>query len=629
MPTQSHLKFRLSDLVLLVYLAAVNREFFWGLRSEKLAWVLTVVISIVILATHAIFREAPVASDHQLRYPGKLLAIAYAAPLVFIFLMRLPFPDYNYDVLNYHLVYMERALRGWPFIANDFFPAVVQFNPAADIANGICKYLLGFRLGHILNLAAVLWAASLVERFLRDFIRNNYLRYLGALVVVSTELILFLQSIYLVDLLALPLLVEATLLAVNFKSLNRKHYSLIHIGLFLGISLAFKLTNVAFVIPIAALAVYQAYVHRKELALPLSVVEMCAVIVAPAAPFYVFMFMETGNPVFPLYNRVFQSRYWTADSGPASVFGPRGILQTLLWPFWVYIYPERGSEFLGGDNPYTGRIVLGLVFAIASLLATRFNSSVRMLGLVTAASIFLWSASSGNLRYGVVSEVLSGVVILAVLASLLRKSSDGSQDPQSRKPAVLASAFSLLIAMQVIGSYKEALTLNRLSYSDKVQATIFQDVRGYARESANLFRDRSMGRFLSSDEQQMIEGVDVWVNSYPTTVGIMISLKPEIPIMAVTLFQGPGSFDPLTTAGARERYEAAKKATAGKHLYSLAYEEHLKESLVYLKRAGLRPARVQLWQVPFYSTSMRLKMALIELESAAPDHSTGAAPVKN
>src|SRR6266851_4011309 len=299
----TYFKFRLSYFALLIYIAAITRQFLWGLKGQTLAWVLTAVISVLILWMHAIFREDSGKRDSKDGSSSKLL-IVFAAPIVAVFLVRAPFPDYTYDFLNYHLEHMERALRGWPFIPGDFFPSVAQFNPTADIAIGIYKYLVGFRLGHLINLAAVLWTASIVERFLRDYIRNTYLRLLGALVVVSTELILFLQSIYLVDLLALPLLAEATFLVANFKRLGRKHYSLIHIGLFLGISLALKLSNLAFIIPIGALAIYQAYICRSELALPASVAGMMAAIVAPAAPFFVFMFMETGNPVFPFYNRV-------------------------------------------------------------------------------------------------------------------------------------------------------------------------------------------------------------------------------------------------------------------------------------------------------------------------------------
>jgi len=104
-------------------------------------------------------------------------------------------------------------------------------------------------------------------------------------------------------------------------------------------------------------------------------------------------------------------------------------------------------------------------------------------------------------------------------------------------------------------------------------------------------------------------------------------LKPEIPIIAVTGFStDPWSYDPLKTAAARERYEIARKATAGKHLYSITYDAHLDEALGYLDRAGLRPTRIQMWQLPYYSPYTHMKVSLIELENAVPDQSNNATP---
>jgi hypothetical protein len=610
--------FRPSDLLLFVYIDAVTRQFFWGVPNQLLAWTATATVSAIIISAHVRYRETLAASDSQKR-KSNLIWLVYA-PLIVVFVIRAPFPDYNYDVLNYHLEYMERALRGWPFISGDFFPATIQFNPSADIATGIFKYLLGFRLGHVINLAAVLWTASIAERFLRDAVRNTYLRHLAAVVIVSTELILFLQSIYLVDLLALPLLAEAAWLAVSFKTLRRKSYSLVHIGLFLGISLAFKISNLPFIVPIAALAFYQAYIYRRELSFTKSLAAMIAALLTPVAPFLVYMFLETGNPVFPLYNRVFRSPYWTPDNLSVPGFGPQNILQTLLWPFWVYIYPERGSEFSGGDNPYTGRLPLALIFVVVCLLSRRVSTPVKHLAIVTGASIFLWSASSGNLRYGVCAEVLGGVVIISVLAALIKASGKSSNLRERRTTLALAVSFAVLTAMQVVTSYKSVFTLSRASYGDKVQATIFQDPHGYAKESAQLFRDRRMADFLSPEERQMIAGVDVWVNSYPTTVGLMAGLRPELPILGVTLFQpSPGNFDPLKTTAGNSRYQNAKQAAAGKHLYSIVYEAQVTEALAYLSRAGLRPKSTRMWQLPYYSTYQRMNVALIELENVETD----------
>jgi len=609
-------KFRPSDLVLLVYVTAVVRAFFWGLKGATLAWIVTVLISVTLVTIHSVFREDELRpGEKDVRRRG-LMLLVFAAPLVAVFLARAVFPDQNYDVLNYHLANMERGLRGWPFISGDFFPTTVQFNPSADIVFGICKYLFGFRLGHIINLAAVLWTMSAVERFLRGSIRNTYLRYLGALVVVSTELILFLQSIYLVDLLALPLLVEAALLAADFKNLRGKKYSLIQIGAFLGISLAFKLSNVAFVIPIGALAVYQAYLCRKELNLTAWISGMMTAAIAPALPFLIFMARETGNPVFPLYNGVFRSPYSTFENVVDPVHGPKNVLEILLWPFWVYIYPERGSEFAGGDNPNTGKIALGLLVSLASLIAPRLSSRARLLGVAAAASIVLWSASSGNLRYALSVEVLGGMVMLAVLASFFDGTNETAEKLERGKLGLLALCFSMLIGMQTYTSYREAFTLTRLSYGDKIQPTIFQDPRGYAKEAVWIFGDRNPENFLSVDQKRTIAGVDVWVNSYPTTVGIMATLKPGIPIISVTTFQpSSGNFDPLKTPAAIQRFEAAKRMAAGKRLFTIVYDPNLDGALTYLGRAGFRPVHSESWQLPYFSHDTRVSVQVIELEA--------------
>src|SRR5258705_4158130 len=126
-------KFRPSDLVLLVYVTAVVRAFFGGLKGETLAWIVTVLISATLVIIHSIFREDELRPDEKdLRRRG-LMLLVFAAPLVAVFLARAVFPDQNYDVLNYHLANMERGLSGWTFIPGDFFPTTVQFNPSADI----------------------------------------------------------------------------------------------------------------------------------------------------------------------------------------------------------------------------------------------------------------------------------------------------------------------------------------------------------------------------------------------------------------------------------------------------------------------------------------------------------------
>lgn len=607
-------RYRLSDLILLLYIAALVRQFFWALDSQLLAWSLTSIISSSIVAAHAILREDSLARRSS---PGRFTWVVYALPLLVIFFLRAPFPDYNFDVLNYHLTHMERGLRGWPFIAGDFFPTSVQFNPLPDMIAGISKFLVGYRLGPLINIGAMLWTAVIAERLLREFISNKYFLRLAAVVVISTELVLYLLSTYLVDLLALPLLLEATYLALNFKKIERKSYTLIHIGLFLGIAFALKLTNLAFIIPIAALTFYNAYGQRSLLK-PSALLAALLVMAAPAVPFMTYLAVATGSPVFPYYNKLFRSDLWLATNISDPINGPKNLLETILWPLWVYVYPERGSEFSGGGAPYTGRITLGFVISLVGLMSPWVKGSVKQLSAVMLGAAILWSFSTGNLRYGIFLEVLGGVVIISTLASLFKHYST-MMSVNRHKITALAASFVLLIGMQVFNSYRQAATLDQQFYGDKVQPTVFQEPQRYLRDSASFFTDRDAFSFLPAEQQRLFGKVDVWINSYSTTSGLMTSIKPDIPMISVTPFLPEiDLFYPLRTEAGRSKYMKTLSQANGKGLYSITLQNHLKESLNNLQKAGLAATNITNLAMPFYSHENQINVVLIEVKIGSP-----------
>jgi hypothetical protein len=289
-------------------------------------------------------------------------------------------------------------------------------------------------------------------------------------------------------------------------------------------------------------------------------------------------------------------------------------MEILLWPLWVYAYPERGSEFSGGCAPYTGRIALGFIFSIVALLAPHVKATTRQLAGMTLCAMFLWSVSTGNLRYGIFLEVLSGLVIISTLASLF----DRYRKLQSIHPyrlAALALSFSTLIGMQVFGSYNQAATLDQDFFGDKVQPTLFQNPGGYLRESAYLLRDRSALKFLPAEQQAMCGQVEVWINAYPTTSGLMVSLKPNVPMISVTPFlPGVDVFYPLETQAGLQSYRAALDQARGKRLYTLTHTNRLTETLRNLERAGLKVIHITDLQMPYFSTSTGLSVSLIEVQ---------------
>ena len=137
--------------------------------------------------------------------------LVVALPLVATYTLReRRSPIISYDVLNYHLLQTERTLRGPLFGPGDYFPSLMPFNPAADTLAGISRLFLGFRLGTIFNLVALVCAAQISDKLLRPFIKNSWLRSASVLLIVLSGEFTFEISAYMVDLLTLPLLLEAT-----------------------------------------------------------------------------------------------------------------------------------------------------------------------------------------------------------------------------------------------------------------------------------------------------------------------------------------------------------------------------------------------------------------------------------
>ena len=596
-------KLELADALLAFYVAGFVRQYLWGVSNNRLAWMLTIFISLAIGAFHLARREA-----YPRAVPSSFWLIV-ALPLLAMFSMRAPFPDFNFDTLNYHLVNTERALRGWPFIPGDFFPGVLQVNPAPDLASAIFRYALGYRLGTLINLLVLLWTAMILERLLRTYIKSNRLRCACVLLVVSTEHILFLLNLYMIDLLALPLLLEATYLSLRFTESKKKDYALVNIAFFLGISVAFKLTNLAFAVPIVLVCAHQAIcdwfcLDKKYLLLA------AVAFLAPFVPFSIFMYWQTGNPIFPYYNAVFRSPFVAISNYKDTLHGPETFWQSFIWPVWSFIYPERLSAMNGG-NPYTGRVCLGFLVAALGLLSKGINKEIRALCFITLLGSILWSLASGDIRYGLYLEIVGGLAIVTLLASLYLSAPLNHLGKRSPQMLAVLFLFGSLLTWQFVASYQGASLHHEQLFNRTVQATVFEDFDGYVREARHFFTDRSPEQFFSASDRELFDKVDVWINSYDTTSGVEVIARRDIPMLSVCKFLY--LFDYLETKGAQERLAQTLATLKGKRMYSLGHQSHLKDSLKFISRTGLTIGQITPVKVPFYSQRTRLHMAMIEV----------------
>lgn len=596
-------RLRFPDHALLcIYFVVFARQYFWWATDNNwIAWIGSTFVALFVSWAYIASQEA--AEEDKTGLPFWLIIFI---PLLIIYAMRVALPDVSFDVLNYHLFHGERTLRGFLYLPGEFFPTPSPFSPAPDMVTGIFRKIFGYRLGTIANFLAVIWVARIADKLLRPFVPNALLRTSGVLLAILAEHLLGEINNYMPDILAVPLLLEATYLVLRHDQYKNARVNFVRIALLLGISVAFKLTNAAFGLPIVLFCTYQALAgfHRdgkvqqakaiikfKPLALTTL---LCAIaFFAALFPFSLYLYRETGSPIFPVYNGIFKSVYWPAINVLDPRWGPFGWLEKLLWPILISFKANRLSEL----PIYSGRISSGFVVAIIGLFFARRDRRFRDLCLLVLAGSLLWSASTGYIRYALYLEVMAPIVLLALASKLFQKIA-----PRSR-PIAIATVTLLCLVLLVHASLGLAY-LSKWELSQR--PTFFSQPSVHRGEARYLLRDHSLTDFLPGEARTSLAPVDVWIISSIKTSGLAVLLKPGAPMIGVNTYE---FFDNQTS---RAKFDQALESAAGKRMFSLALAGDLEASKVNLHRRGLVTVQINPIQIPFYSYQTVIAAYLIE-----------------
>ena len=598
------------DALLFIYFAVLARQYLWWCTDKNgPAWIAAALVAAIIALLYLSSKETSAYPEKEgAQLPFWLVAVL---PLVFVYLMRVVFPDVSFDVLNYRLLHSERALRGFLYLPGEFFPTPAPYNPAPDMVTGLFRHALGYRLGTIVNLLAMIWVARVADKLLRPFLLNAWVRATGVLLVVMAEHLLFEINNYMADLLALPLLLEATYLALQHVKFKNEQRNFVRIAFLLGVSVAFKLTNAGVAAPIVLLCAYRALSGRrtdnakksrqaKELGLTALV---CAVVfLLPLLPFSAYLYRETGSPAFPVFNGIFKSGYWPANNVWDPRWGPAGLWEKLAWPILITFKPERLSEL----NVYSGRISLGFVAAIAGLVFVRRNARLRELCLLVALASLLWSCSTGYIRYALYIEIMGAIVVLALASELASQNS--SPGRRSATTVLIACLLWLGLAWQscVAGYY-----VSKMEWAQR--PTIFSQPAAYRKEANYLLRDRTLKKFLDNDARDKLDQVEVWIVSSIKTSGVENMMQPDAPMIGVNT----GEY--FATADGRQKFDKVVERISGKRIFSLAFNEDLEAAKATLLSRGFQPIEIVPVEIPFYSQHARIKASLIKVAAVSKE----------
>jgi hypothetical protein len=582
------------DFVLFPYVLTLAWQYVWVVNNRVLAWTLAAALSLCAWYVYVAYKEFTEGKTPRAFW------LLVALPLLLLYSARVAFPDTSFDVLNYHILNGERALSGPLFLESDFFPTIAPFNPAPDIITGLYRHLLGYRLGTLCNYLTLVWVGTILNRLFKDYLPTALVRCIAVLFILLAEPFLFQITTYMVDLLALPLLLEATRMAVDSSKSDAAGRTT-RIALLLGASVALKLPNLAFAIPITlvhALNLFlsnRAAVWRKRILSPLKKLPAAAIAFAlPLAPFTLYIYKLTGSPVFYLYNGFFKSPYWPQSSVFDPRWGPKGAIETLCWPVLVFFEPNR----LGELGVYSGRISLGFILAAVCLLTARGDRNIRGICFVTLLGAILWSATNGIGRYGLYLELTCGVVLIWLAWYVWKKT---ARFPISVRIAGQAPLWLLLLA-------QTGLALKYANdYEWSMRPTIFSEFRAFKRDSLYLLRDRSLPAFLGPDDLAFISEVDVWVESAYKTTAPQVLLRPNTPIIAVRF---PEYFNSREST---KKFTASLAAAQGKRVFTLTDNANLPGTHQSLRTAGLVAGQMHPVSILYFSPWVKLDMLLVEV----------------
>lgn len=596
---------RLEELFAFAFCAAIVRQALWLMPGRILPVVLSAAAGLVAVAL--VRRSAP-----ERPSPPLVFWLTVAVPVLAFWALRASRVDIGYDVLNYHLMHGERGLWGPIFPPGDFYPFFFPYlNPAADLVTAMFRAVLGYRGGTIACALALVWTAELLWRLLAPHVRNERARAVAVLLAVATEGMLWEVSGYMVDLLSLPLLLEATRIATEAPRQDRPlHRRTAILGLLLGTAVALKLTNLVFVVPVALVALVRWLGPREgrpgmAAVLGASAAGLVAAAL-PVAPHVLLLLGTTGNPVFPYFNELFKSPLFPEFNIKDLRWGPTSPLQALVWPALSALRPERLSEF----GVTSGRLALGWLAALATLVAFRKDPFLRSISAIALLGGVLWSLGTGYHRYGLFAELLGGLVLALLVARLAGAASDEAAGPgfrPGRAPRVVAGVLLVLFAAQ---SARGAYLALRTDWSGR--PTLFHVPADAAREALHFLRDRDLRAYLTPEERKLFPSNLVWVDAMHKVNGIMTLLDRDAPMIGLLVA------DYLALPLNMRRLDAALAADRGLAGRSLAFAEDAPAAESALARFGFPVKSRTPLSLAFFSHSRRLDLVVFEVTLPPP-----------
>ncbi|MFC2728172.1 MAG: hypothetical protein ACFN4Y_00710 [Centipeda sp. (in: firmicutes)] len=339
------------------------------------------------------------------------------------------YSDMAADTLSYHLLAQNpEFVNYFQSTSNSGFYVAWSFH-LSDQMFYCFRYLLGYRMGTMLNTAVAIVAFTQVYALLGQISEmqrgaNSRLERILSCRLLWTVLTLFSLDVimmfgcYYIDLLAIPIGLEVFRLLLDSRRNLHGSVATVYFAFLNGCWIALKLTNIIYVIPCILIFLYFQVQKISWKTWLLSIV--CFLI--PFLSYLTFSYICTGNPLYPWFNAIFQSPYYPIDNFKDMNWGPKNLFEGVFWIFFAARHSEIPDLMpIGSFIGLFGAIVFAYFYFLKKhqekgCLSTDVIESIKLLIILAFSVMVLWVMTTGYERYYIFGKILwNGVFCIFVM----------------------------------------------------------------------------------------------------------------------------------------------------------------------------------------------------------------------
>jgi hypothetical protein len=334
--------------------------------------------------------------------------------------------DTNWDLRNYHLYNAFAALNGK--LGFDLVPAQVQtfLAPQLDLVYYFWFRLLNHQpilLNCVLSIphgvcAYITWRLTL--RFVpADVPFRGVLCVVAAVIGATGASALPTLAATDSDLLPGSLCLGGLLVILRAREKNYALRQVAAAGLLFGLAAGFKLTAAPYCLGATAVLMLQPGQPLRRRLTEISIFGLVgiAALLVVAGPWWLLLESKYGSPLFPYFNRFFQSPLYFPVNISDDRFKPRDVLHAVFLPFYWAFHADSGTTELPMRDP---RLAVAFCAVIVSLIRLavshrRRDPEVVALTAFTVVAYVMWEKEFSIVRYLAVLEFLSATLVLAAV----------------------------------------------------------------------------------------------------------------------------------------------------------------------------------------------------------------------